>query len=168
VSPTWITSPTQGYFLGHTYVTADPQQQPYVIVHPLTTSENVKRAFTTYRPGQGWSDPPTLLPWSAGLLFFDTLGTMTAISSGIRFHRSKPGANQWTMLPLEINQGAFQVTPDVAYFRQTNQFRLSALKVNGTSASIKIWTVHFADTAAPHHQSPQVLPPVRNLRRVLQ
>jgi hypothetical protein len=167
VPPSWIQSPTKGYFLGDTHMTADPQQQPYVIVHPLTTSENVKRAFTTYSPGRGWSYPPTPLPWAAPRLFFDTSGMMTAISSGIRFHRRKDAGQSWAIFPLDIGGGPFHVMPDVAYFMQTNQFRIYAMKAHGTSSVIKIWTVHFGDTVPPQQTNAKLLAP-SNLRSISQ
>jgi hypothetical protein len=164
VPPSWIASPTKGYFLGNTHVTADPQRQPYVIVHPLTISDNVKRAFTTYKVGRGWSYPPTPLPWSAARLFIDTAGTMTAISSGMRFHRSKSAGQDWTIFPLDETNGSFHVMPDFAYFRQTNQFRIYAMKEKGSDSAIKIWTVHFGDTVAPQQESLNALTSPQNLR----
>ena len=164
VPPSWITSPTQGYFLGNTHVTADPQRQPYVVVNPLTISKNVNRAFTTYRAGRGWSYPPTLLPWAAARLFIDTAGTMTAISSGMRFHRSKSAGQDWTIFPLDEANGSFHVMPDFAYFLQTNQFRIYAMKEKGSDSAIKIWTAHFGDTVAPQQESLNALIPPQNLR----
>lgn len=133
-----------GYFALHSTMMASLQAagRPFVVVYPNTTTTGlgIVRGYVRYTAG-AWTYPPVNIGYSPTLVYEDALGVWTAVSSGLRLHRSTNQGATWTVTALDTARGAFTVAYDQPYLRRTNRLRLYANR--GASGLLVIWTIPY-------------------------
>jgi hypothetical protein len=134
-----------GYYDGHVALTVDTQQQPTLVVFPNASdsSKGIKRGYIT-QPATGWTAPPRVLDYSPSLVSRDWRGRWIAVSSGLRIHVSTDGGQTWTLWPLALEDGPYDVAWDRAWLRDTHQLRLYAH--GNETGRLTIWSLTFPDS----------------------
>lgn len=149
VSPTWFDAAgAVGYWGGNTHIGAGPTDQPVVMTFPevTNTSLGIRRGYVTYVNGAWTPSTPLTLDFSPSIVYPDAqpAGVWTAVSGGLRLHRSLNGGQTWSITTLDTARGAFSVAYDRGYLQQTGHLRLYAN--NASTGLLVIWTVQFPET----------------------
>jgi hypothetical protein len=144
--PDWCEPNERGYFSGYTQVTALPDGTPVVHLAPKETAPGRHRAILANEGGRGWGEP-RLTPYAATRVVADSRGVLTAVSSGIRVHRSHDRGRTWQTWDVDTSGGSCVTWPDYSYTPQTDGFRFLA-QVNRTG-ELRVYTVSFRDTDEP-------------------
>lgn len=142
LDPSWCEPNTKGYFSGYTQVCAMPDGTPYVQVFPKDPPPGKGPAIIRHDPSTGWSDP-VRTPYSGRRFLIDGKGTITAISSGLRVHRSYDGGQTWKTWEIDTDEGRYQYWPDYSYTPKTGQLRLLAQRM--ATGELRVYTVNFSD-----------------------
>lgn len=143
LDPRWLEPAPNGYFSGYTEVCAMPDGTPYVQVLPKDPPPGKGRAIVGYDRAAGrWSEP-IRTPYAATRFVIDSAGTITAISSGLRVHRSYDAGRTWKTWDVDTADGPFDHWPDYVYARQTNQVRL--LAQSRLTGELRVYTISFSD-----------------------
>lgn len=145
IGPSWFDlAGAAGYFESTTGVMASLQAagRPFIIIHPHFGNAplGIVRGYVRYTAG-AWTYPPVNISFSPSVFYEDALGVWTAVSSGIRLHRSTNQGATWTVTTLDLARGAFGVAYDQPYLRRTNRLRLYANR--GASGLLVIWTIPY-------------------------
>jgi len=146
VHPDWLEPTTKGYFYGYTKVCAMPDGTPYVWVTPKAGGRGKGRAIIRYEGDDGWSDP-ILMPWAATSLVIDSKGAITAVSSGLRVHRSHDGGQTWKMWEIDTVDGASHHWLDYSCAPRADSLRFLAQR--NSTGELRVYTVQFSDAGPP-------------------
>jgi hypothetical protein len=158
IHPSWLEPNTEGYFYGYTQVCAMPDGTPYVWVMPKDGPPGTGRAIIRYDASTGWSNP-MLMPWGATKFLIDSGGVITAVSSGIRVHRSYDGGQTWKTWEVDTGEGSFSIWLDHSHAPRTDQLRFLAQR--NANGELRVYTVNFFDDDT-HDKTIQVqIEPVR-------
>lgn len=144
VPASWFVPGSVGYFDGHTGMTAaGPSGQPFVVVHPNAGNQpafGIARGYVRYT-GTAWTFPPVKIDFSPSIFYEDATGSWTAVSSGLRIHRSTNQGSSWTVTLLDSARGSYDISFDRKYLQETNKLRIYANR--GASGLLVIWTVSW-------------------------
>lgn len=91
-----------------------------------------------------WTHPPRVLDYSPSLVYRDWRGRWIAVSSGLRIHVSTDGGATWTLWPLALEDGPYDVAWDRAWLRDTHQLRLYAH--GNETGRLTIWSLTFPES----------------------
>jgi hypothetical protein len=82
-----------------------------------------------------------LTPFGATTFSIDGEGVISAVSSGVRVHRSYDGGQSWKTWELGAQDTSF-IWLDYSYTPKTNQLRFLAQRVS--SGELVVYTVNFS------------------------
>ena len=82
------------------------------------------------------------MPWGATRFLIDSQGVITAVSSGIRVHRSYDGGQTWKTWEMDTDEGRFHVWLDYSYAPKTDELRFLAQRSTG---ELRVYTVSLSD-----------------------
>jgi hypothetical protein len=85
-----------------------------------------------------------VLDYSPSLVYRDWRGRWIAVSSGLRIHVSTDGGATWTLWPLALEDGPYDVAWDRAWLRDTHQLRLYAH--GNETGRLTIWSLTFPES----------------------
>lgn len=145
VGPSWFDDVSAaGYFQPQTQMMASLQAagRPFLLVQPHISNSplGISRGYVRYTAG-AWTYPPVNIGFSPSIFYEDALGVWTAVSSGLRLHRSTNQGTNWTVTTLDTTRGSFSVAYDKPYLHRTNRLRLYANR--GASGLLVIWTIPY-------------------------
>jgi hypothetical protein len=110
----------------------------------LARDQGQRTRDTTGGAGGQWTHPPRVLDYSPSLVYRDWLGRWIAVSSGLRIHVSTDGGQTWTLWPLALEEGPYDVAWDRAWLRDTHQLRLYAH--GNETGRLTIWSLTFPES----------------------
>jgi hypothetical protein len=130
----------KGYFEGYTIVCSMPDSTPYVYLAPKDPPQGSGRAIIKFdTEKKRWSEPMPM-PFGATTFSIDGEGVISAVSSGVRVHRSYDGGQSWKTWDLGPPEPSF-IWLDYSYTPKTNQLRFLAQRVS--TGELVVYTVNF-------------------------
>lgn len=127
------------YYQSYTSVGATFDGSPLVSIMPKPPSVK-NRSIIAFTKNKGWGKPIDL-PYGATHFYINNNNVITAVSSGIRIHRSYNNGKVWEFKEIDINDGPYTIWLDNSYINTTNNLRF--LAQSSKTNKLYIYTVEF-------------------------